>query len=187
MIHTDPVDTDPAVDSGPGHTVTGPSAGPAAHAARPAPGLPRHAPAVLAVAAALAFVTGGVTAAMPADPGSPATGAMSRAARITATPAMPLTTAELAELTLRPLQAGPLSSPARLAACLVGLGRAGAAVLGATTAPVHGHPAVVLVLPGEQAGQLRAAAVRSDCDADRPGLIVEQVVARPRAAGNRPV
>lgn len=98
---------------------------------------------------------------------------------ITVTPTVPLPPEELAALTTRPWDAGPLADPGRRAACLAGLGYPSAAVLGVRAAPVNGRPAVVLVLAGDRAGELRALAVWPDCGVGRLGLIAEQVLPRP--------
>ncbi len=98
---------------------------------------------------------------------------------ITATPELPLPPAELVALAAQPWDAGPLADPQRRASCLAGLGYPSANVLGARTMPVSGRPAVVLVLSGDGAGDLRAVAVRPDCEAARPGRIAEQVLPRP--------
>ena len=47
------------------------------------------------------------------------------------------------------------------------------------TIPVDDRPAIVLVLSGDRADELRALAVWPDCGAGRPGLIAEQVLPRP--------
>jgi hypothetical protein len=52
-------------------------------------------------------------------------------------------------------------------------------VLGATPVQVNGHPAVVLVLPGEDSDQLVALAVSSNCSSMGTGLIADTTVTRP--------
>lgn len=158
----------------PGHTVTGASGRPAAHAARPGPG--RWWPIV---AAAVVVVVAGVAAAAVLGTGGQGASAPSSARSITVTPTVPLPPEELAALTGQPLDAGPLTDPARQTACLSGLGYPRAVVVGARTMPVNDRPAVVLVLSGDRPGELRAVAVWPDCGTGRRGLIAEQVLPRP--------
>lgn len=162
------------MDQDGGHLVTGvPARGPA-HAARPRP-TPRR-PLLLLAAAAVPGIAA-VVLLLPSPGQTPS--APTSARTITATPELPLPPAELAALTSQPWDAGPLADPQRRASCLAGLGYPSASVLGARTMPVGGRPAVVLVLSGDGAGDLRAVAVRPDCDAARPGRIAERVLPRP--------
>ncbi len=162
------------MDERPGHTVTGVPAVPAAHAVRPGSG--RSWPLVLA---AVVVVVGSAAAAALLGTADRTASAPSSARSITVTPTVPLPPEELAALTTRPWDAGPLADPGRRAACLAGLGYPSAAVLGARTIPVNDRPAIVLVLSGDRADELRALAVWPDCGAGRPGLIAEQVLPRP--------
>jgi hypothetical protein len=75
---------------------------------------------------------------------------------------------------------GPLTDPRRRASCLSGLGYpANARVLGARPIDIAGHPAVLLVLPGEAPGDVKALAVAPTCSAANTGLSADRMVARP--------
>jgi hypothetical protein len=149
-----------------------------AHAARP-PANPRSLGAAGAGAAALVAAIGIGTAALLHSPDSARSGVTS-ANTITVAPKVPLSDREVAALVDRSPDFGPLADPKRRAACLSGLGYAGSLqVLGAAQLPVDGRPAVVLVLPGERAGELVALAVAPSCSAVDTGLIADTTVRRP--------
>jgi hypothetical protein len=75
---------------------------------------------------------------------------------------------------------GPLTDPRRRASCLSGLGYpANARVLGARPIDIAGHPAVLLVLPGEAPGDVKALAVAPTCSAANTGLSADRIVTRP--------
>ena len=75
---------------------------------------------------------------------------------------------------------GPLTDPRRRASCLSGLGyRADARVLGARPIDIAGHPAVLLVLPGDALGDVKAVAVAPTCSAANTGLSADRIVTRP--------
>jgi len=75
---------------------------------------------------------------------------------------------------------GPLTDPRRRASCLAGLGYpANARVLGARPIDIAGHPAVLLVLPGDAPGDVKALAVAPSCSAANTGLSADRIVARP--------
>ena len=66
---------------------------------------------------------------------------------------------------------GPLTDPRRRASCLSGLGYpANARVLGARPIDIAGHPAVLLLLPGDAPGAVKAARGGADlqCSQHRP-------------------
>jgi hypothetical protein len=75
---------------------------------------------------------------------------------------------------------GPLTDPRRRASCLSGLGYpASARVLGARPIEIAGHPAVLLVLPGDAPGDVKAVAVAPTCSAANTGLSADRIVTRP--------
>ncbi len=75
---------------------------------------------------------------------------------------------------------GPLTDPRRRASCLSGLGYpANARVLGARPIDIGGHPAVLLVLPGDAPGNVKALAVAPTCNAANTGLSADRMVTRP--------
>ena len=75
---------------------------------------------------------------------------------------------------------GPLTDPRRRASCLSGLGYpANARVLGARAIDIAGHPAVLLVLPGDAPGNVKALAVAPTCSAANTGLSADRLVTRP--------
>jgi hypothetical protein len=75
---------------------------------------------------------------------------------------------------------GPLTDPRRRASCLSGLGYpTNARVLGARSIDIAGHPAVLLVLPGDAPGDVKALAVAPTCSAANTGLSADRIVTRP--------
>jgi hypothetical protein len=85
----------------------------------------------------------------------------------------------LALLDLAP-DLGPLSDPQRRASCLAGLGYPpNAQLLGARPIDIVGHPAVLLVLPGDAPGTLSALAVAPTCSSVNTGLSADRIVHRP--------
>jgi hypothetical protein len=75
---------------------------------------------------------------------------------------------------------GPLTDPRHRASCLSGLGYpTNARVLGARPIDIAGHPAVLLVLPGDAPGDVKALAVAPTCSAANTGLSADRIVARP--------
>ena len=75
---------------------------------------------------------------------------------------------------------GPLTDPRRRASCLSGLGYpANVRVLGARPVDIAGHPAVLLVLPGDAPGDIKAVAVAPTCSAANTGLSADRIVTRP--------
>jgi hypothetical protein len=75
---------------------------------------------------------------------------------------------------------GPLTDPRRRASCLSGLGYpADARVLGARPIDIAGHPAVLVVLPGDAPGDVKALAVAPTCSAANTGLSADRIVTRP--------
>jgi hypothetical protein len=75
---------------------------------------------------------------------------------------------------------GPLTDPRRRASCLSGLGYpANARVLGARPIDITGHPAVLLLLPGDAPATVKAVAVAPTCSAANTGLSADRIVTRP--------
>jgi hypothetical protein len=75
---------------------------------------------------------------------------------------------------------GPLTDPRRRASCLSGLGYpANARVLGARPIDIAGHPVVLLVVPGDAPGNVKALAVAPTCSAANTGLSADRIVTRP--------
>ena len=75
---------------------------------------------------------------------------------------------------------GPLTDPRRRASCLSGLGYpASARVLGARPIDIAGHPAVLLVLPSDARGNVKALAVAPTCSAANTGLSADRMVTQP--------
>jgi hypothetical protein len=75
---------------------------------------------------------------------------------------------------------GPLTDPRRRASCLSGLGYpANARMLGARPIDIAGHPAVLLVLPGDAPGDVKAVAVAPTCSAANTGLSADRMLTQP--------
>jgi hypothetical protein len=75
---------------------------------------------------------------------------------------------------------GPLTDSRRRASCLSGLGYpANARVLGARPIDIAGHPAILLVLPGDAPADVKALAVAPTCSAANTGLSADRIVTRP--------
>jgi hypothetical protein len=93
---------------------------------------------------------------------------------------IPLSDQQILELLDREPDLGPLADPQRRASCLAGLGYpANAQVLGARPIDIAGHPAVLLVLPGDAPGALSALAVAPTCSSVNTGLSADRIVHRP--------
>jgi hypothetical protein len=91
---------------------------------------------------------------------------------------IPLSDQQILALLDRAPDLGPLTDPRRRASCLAGLGYpANAPVLGARPIDIGGHPAVLLVLPGD--GALAALAVAPTCSSVNTGLSADRLVHRP--------
>jgi hypothetical protein len=93
---------------------------------------------------------------------------------------IPLSDQQILELLDHEPDLGPLADPQRRASCLAGLGYpANAQVLGARPIDIAGHPAVLLVLPGDAPGALSALAVAPTCSSVNTGLSADRIVHRP--------
>ncbi len=93
---------------------------------------------------------------------------------------IPLSDQQILALLDREPDFGPLADPRRRASCLSGLGYpANARVLGARAVDIAGHPAVLLLLPADAPGALRALAVAPTCSAANTGLSADRTVNPP--------
>jgi hypothetical protein len=93
---------------------------------------------------------------------------------------IPLSDQQIVALLDRAPEFGPLTDPRRRASCLAGLGYpADTHVLGARPVDIIGHPAVLLVLPGDAPGTLAALAVAPTCSSANTGLSADRIVHRP--------
>ncbi|MFZ0719180.1 hypothetical protein [Mycobacterium sp.] len=93
---------------------------------------------------------------------------------------IPLSDQQILAVVDREPDFGPLTDPRRRASCLSGLGYpANARVLGARPIEIAGHPAVLLVLPGDAPGGVKALAVAPTCSAANTGLSADRMVTRP--------
>ncbi|BBY44922.1 hypothetical protein [Mycolicibacterium celeriflavum] len=141
---------------------------------------------ILGLVAGLAAATAGIvigTSMLTRDPAPRFSQAGPTAERITVSrpPAViPLTAQQLVALLSAPPDYGPLSDPARRAACLDGLGYPPTtSILGARPVDMGGRPAVVLLIAANSAADVAALVVGAGCDADHGGLLAETVVQRP--------
>jgi hypothetical protein len=93
---------------------------------------------------------------------------------------IPLSDQQIVALLDRVPDFGPLTDPRRRASCLAGLGYpANTRVLGARPVAITGHPAVLLVLPGDAPETLAALAVAPTCSSANTGLSADRIVHRP--------
>jgi hypothetical protein len=93
---------------------------------------------------------------------------------------IPLSDQQIVALLDREPDFGPLTDPRRRASCLAGLGYpADTRVLGARPVDITGHPAVLLVLPGDAPETLAALAVAPTCSSANTGLSADRIVHRP--------
>jgi hypothetical protein len=93
---------------------------------------------------------------------------------------IPLSDQQIVALLDRAPDFGPLTDPRRRASCLAGLGYpADTRVLGARPVDITGHPAVLLVLPGDAPETLAALAVAPTCSSANTGLSADRIVHRP--------
>ena len=123
-------------------------------------------------AAALATVVG---AHMLADDSSPESPARPTASKITVSgPPFPLSNDELRAALDTPPDLGPLSNAHRRGSCLAGLGYSpGSEVLGGRQLAAFGRSAVLMLLPGQTAGEVRAVVVEPGCDDAHTALLAE--------------
>lgn len=152
----------------------------AAHAARPPL---RPARVIAAVAGLCAVAAAGVvgTVSLLTEPGSTSTAPVT-ADHITVStpvPVIPLSDAEIRDLTRRAPDFGALANPSQRASCLGGLGYpATEQVLGAQPVDVNARPGVLLVMRGESPDTLVAYAVAQHCSAADTGLLATTTIPR---------
>lgn len=162
----------------PGHRnhVTGMRAGGPAHAARAT-----SARATIVVTGVLAAaVAAGVGAASLLRAAHPVTSAPTSAQLMQVEPTFPVDRGEIVDVTRRVADLGELGGAGRLASCLQGLRLSSSThLLGARPIQAGGKDAILLVLPGQLAGQLSAVAVRPECDSSAPGRISDTTVSTP--------
>lgn len=154
----------------------------ATHFARP-PGRPLRVAAGIVGLCALTIMIGfgalvllRAPASMPSEPTTAEHITASESAAI-----IPLTPAQILELTNRAPDYGPpgspLNNPQRRASCLSGLGySASTAVLGAQPVQINARLAVVLVIPADPPDHLVAVAVALSCSAVDTGLLASTVL-----------
>jgi len=93
---------------------------------------------------------------------------------------IPLSDQQILALLDRAPDLGALSDPERRASCLAGLGYpVSTRVLGARPLDIAGHPAVLLLLPGDAPEALAALAVAPTCSSVNTGLSADRIVHRP--------
>jgi hypothetical protein len=93
---------------------------------------------------------------------------------------IPLSDQQILDLLDREPDLGPLTDLRRRASCLAGLGYpANTRVLGARPIDIAGHPAVLLVLPGDAPDAFAALAVGQTCSSANTGLSADRIVHRP--------
>ena len=141
----------------------------------------RAAVAAIGLAAAAAAAWLGVTALL--EPPTPLPSRPTTIEHITVSrppQSIPLSDQQILALLDSAPDLGPLSDPRRRASCLAGLGYpANAQVLGARPVDIAGHPAVLLLLPGDEPGALAALAVAPTCSSVNTGLSADRIVHRP--------
>lgn len=151
-----------------------------AHAARP-PLRPAHVIAgVAGVGAVLAAVGIGTVSLLnqpDSTPGEPVTA--NHITVSTPVPVIPLSDAEIRNLTHRPPDFGALGNASQRASCLAGLGYPAAEeVLGAQPIEVNARPGVLLVVNGDTSDTLVAYAVALNCSAADTGLLATTAIPR---------
>ncbi len=152
----------------------------AAHAARPPLRPARVVAGIAGVCAVLAAVGIGTMSLLnepDSIPGAPVTA--DHITVSTPVPVIPLSDAEIRELTRRPPDFGALANASQRASCLGGLGYpATQEVLGAQPVEVNARPGVLLVLTGDTSDSLVAYAVALNCSAADTGLLATTAIPR---------
>ena len=146
--------------------------------------LPRSARITVAAAGLIAAAAGvwlGTTALLTAPTPTPSRPTTVEHITVSRPPmTIPLSDQQLLALLDRKPDFGPLTDPHRRASCLAGLGYpADARVLGARPIEIAGHPAVLLLLPGDAPDAVKALAVAPACSAVDTGLSADRIVHRP--------
>lgn len=158
------------------HRVTGLRAAGPAHAARP---LSARTPVLVATVVALVAIAGpGLASLLRSHRG--ATSTPTSAQLMTVAASFPVGRDVIVDAAQHPPDLGPLREEGRLAACLKGLDLPlSTQPLGARPIEAGGRPAILLVLPGSQAGQLSAVVIRPDCSAEAPGRVSDTTISTP--------
>jgi hypothetical protein len=161
--------------------VTGDSARPPAHSARPRLRPARVIAAAAGVCAVFAAIGVGTIALMHAPAPAPDTpGDIEHITVSTPPMEIPLSPNEILRLLDHSPDYGPLTDPARRASCLTGLGYpASTQILGARPVQINARPGVVLVIPGDSPHILAVYAVSPNCSAADTGLLANTQVSRP--------
>jgi hypothetical protein len=158
----------------------------AAHTVRPGR-LPRPTPVAVGLAGLVGLAAAGVAAwlgtAALISPPAPTPSRPTTAEHITVSRppvTIPLSDQQILALLDDKPDFGPLTDPQRRTSCLAGLGYpANARVLGALPVQIAGHPAVLLVLPGDTPGTVTALAVAPTCSSVDTGLLADRHVDHP--------
>jgi hypothetical protein len=131
-----------------------------------------------AVAAAVWLGTAALIKTPSSTPSRPTTAEHITVSRPPTT--IPLSDQQILALLDREPDFGPFADPQRRTSCLAGLGYPAAArVLAARQIEIAGRPAIVLVLPGDTPGTVRALAVTPTCSSVNTGLLADRIVNRP--------
>lgn len=150
------------------------------HSTRPLPRPTVIAAGAGAVAALTAIGVGTLTllsAPGPTADRSPTLQPITVTAAPTAT--IPLSESQIIAVLDRVPDFGPLTDARHRSSCLGALGyRPDTAVLGAQPIQVDGRPAMLLLLPGEQADTVVALAVAPNCNSADTGLVADTIVHR---------
>jgi hypothetical protein len=153
-----------------------------AHTARVSVSGWRRTAAVAGIAAAIAAAGVGSTMLLRDEPtGRPATGPTESSITVPRAPGgVPLSDQELLALLTQPPDLAALAAPQRLASCLSGLGYpTSTSPLGARPLAVIGRPGVLVLLPGDMPGRIRAVVVGPNCNSADTGLLASTVINRP--------
>ena len=95
-------------------------------------------------------------------------------------PAFPLSNPQIVGLLSQSPDYGRLADPQLRASCLSGLGYSAATqVLGARPVDMHGRPGLLMVLPADTPGMVRALVVAPDCNSAHTGLLADTLVTHP--------
>lgn len=151
-----------------------------AHSSRPLPRPGRIAAGVGITATVIAIGVG--TMALIRYPGdTPSSPRSLDAITVASEPAswLPLSEPEVLALLDQTPEFGALADAGRRTSCLAGLGYpASTRVLGARPVEIRGHPAILLVLPGDASGTVIALAVAPHCSSADTGLLADATIHR---------
>jgi hypothetical protein len=152
----------------------------AAHAARPPLRPARILAGVAGVVAVLAAIGIGTMSLLNEPESTPSAPVTANHITVsTPVPVIPLSDAEIRDLTHRPPDFGALGNASQRASCLGGLGYpASEPVLGARPVEVNARPGVLLVMRGDTPDTLVAYAVAQNCSAADTGLLATTAIPR---------